>query len=100
MWRVTRSFSNIFMGELPQETRALRSLVYYRCERAGMLEVEVLLKRWATANLSKLSHEELVQFHDEVLTLETPELYKLLIGQQQVPEVHFLKELTRQTNRT
>jgi succinate dehydrogenase flavin-adding protein (antitoxin of CptAB toxin-antitoxin module) len=66
-------------------------MVWYRCERAGMLEVEVLLKKWAAENLKGLTREQLVQFHDEVLAVETPDLYQILIGKQAVPDVFYLQ---------
>lgn len=44
-----------------------------------------MLGNWASENLHRLSHDELLQFR-KVLDQENPELFKWLTGQQPVPD--------------
>ena len=80
-------------GVLPADTEALRRVVMYRCSRAGILEVEIVLKDWATVNLPSMSHEQLVAFHDEVLEEETPDLLAYLTGQKPAPQSEYFQKL-------
>jgi succinate dehydrogenase flavin-adding protein (antitoxin of CptAB toxin-antitoxin module) len=50
-----------------------------------MKELDLLVGRWATINLSNLDHETLEQFNTEVLSKETPNLNKILLSKEGMP---------------
>ena len=50
------------------------------------LEVDLILGSWANINVPTLSAEELEQF-EEILKLETVDVYNMITGKQEVPEV-------------
>jgi lysyl-tRNA synthetase class I len=37
-----------------------------------------------------MNKDQLIQFHEEVLTQETPDLYKIMLGQEKGPELNYL----------
>lgn len=79
--------------QYPEDTAAIRRMIRYRCEHAGVKEVEILLKQWIDLNLELMNREQLVQFHEEVLTQETPDLYKILLGKDKTPDLTYLQHL-------
>ncbi len=54
--------------------------------RLHRLEVDLILGSWANENVPTLSAEELEQF-EEVLKLETVDVYNIITGKQEIPEV-------------
>ena len=50
------------------------------------LEVDLILGSWANKNVAGLNEEELQQF-EEVLKLETVDVYNMITGKQEIPEV-------------
>ena len=64
---------------------ATRRKLLYRSKQRGWLEMDIMLGNWAAANLPRLQEAELQQFQ-EVIDMENPDLYKMLTGQQAVPD--------------
>ena len=67
------------------EHDALRRRLLYRSKQRGWLEMDMMLGNWAAANLGRMEIAELQQFQ-EVIDMENPDLYKMLTGQQAVPD--------------
>lgn len=63
----------------------------FRSKNLGMKELDLLVGNWAKLNVPKLNYEELHQFNAEVLSKETPDLNKTLLGRGDQPHEHFLK---------
>ena len=57
----------------------------YHSKQRGYLELDILMGTWATDNLASLDTTELHQFA-ELLTCETPDLFKWVTGQEEVPD--------------
>ncbi|CAG9315202.1 unnamed protein product [Blepharisma stoltei] len=92
--RIFRFFSQLkFPPTYPEDLSAFKRMVYYRCTRAGIKEVEYILKEWADLNLEQMNREQLIQFQDEVLNTETPELLKILMGQSEHQDKFYLVNL-------
>jgi succinate dehydrogenase flavin-adding protein (antitoxin of CptAB toxin-antitoxin module) len=94
MWGIRglcRGFA--FKGTLPADPEAMRRVIMYRCTHVGMLEAEILLRDWAQTHLPTMSHSELQAFHDEVLEVETPDIFAYLTGKQPVPDTPYLQQL-------
>merc|ERR1712086_1249531 len=64
---------------------AVRRRLLYRSKMRGWLEMDIMLGKWAAANLQELDDQGLDQFA-EVLAMENPDLYKWLTGQAPVPD--------------
>ena len=63
----------------------VRRRLLYSAKQRGYLELDILLGRWATDNLSDIHGDDLKDFAF-LLTAETPDLFKWLTGQEDVPE--------------
>ncbi|CAK4712921.1 hypothetical protein LEN26_007818 [Aphanomyces euteiches] len=64
---------------------ANRKRIIYRSKQRGWLEVDLLLGRWASENVMSLTPDELKQYED-VLNLETIDIFNLISGKDSVPE--------------
>ena len=64
---------------------AVRRRLLYRSKMRGWLEMDLMLGKWAAANLEELDGQGLEQYA-EVLAMENPDLYKWLTGQAPVPD--------------
>ena len=64
---------------------AVRRRLLYRSKMRGWLEMDIMLGKWAAANLQGMDDPGLDQFA-EVLDMENPDLYKWLTGQAPVPD--------------
>jgi succinate dehydrogenase flavin-adding protein (antitoxin of CptAB toxin-antitoxin module) len=58
-----------------------------------MLELEIIVGDWITANAEKMTYEELVQFEEEIIDVENPHLNKYLVFGQPPIEEHDSKYL-------
>ena len=54
-----------------------------------MVELDVIIGRWAKDNVPNLSYEECTRFNEEVLTKETTDLWKILIDTAKSDNVIF-----------
>ena len=45
-----------------------------------MLEIDLLVGRWAKTNLPNFSFVECEKYNKEILSIETPELFRLLLN--------------------
>ena len=57
----------------------------YRSKQRGWLEVDLLLGSWAVENVPTLTAEELDQY-EEILKVETIDIYNFVSGKDQPPE--------------
>ena len=48
--------------------------------------MDLLLGRWAKDNLAALTDAQMDEF-DQILSLETPDILKIMLGQNNMPEV-------------
>lgn len=87
---ILRTMKTSLSTSYPEDAAAIRRMIRYRCEHAGVKEVEILLKQWIDLNLEVMNRDQLIQFHEEVLTQETPDLYKIMLGQEKGPELNYL----------
>eukprot|EP00455_Lapot_gusevi_P008353 TRINITY_DN1362_c0_g1_i2.p1 TRINITY_DN1362_c0_g1~~TRINITY_DN1362_c0_g1_i2.p1 ORF type:complete len:157 (-),score=44.96 TRINITY_DN1362_c0_g1_i2:139-549(-) len=76
------SFRNKIEKE-PRDVRFKRML--WRAKQRGMLELDILLGKWAERHMHKLTEAQLQEF-DQILDLETPELLKYIDGRLEIPE--------------
>ena len=83
----------------PSDVVSYRKQLVYRSKNLGMKELDILVGKWALANVDRLDKKELERFEEEVLYIETPDLYKCLTGSDsdfeefKVPEKHFLRDI-------
>lgn len=73
---------HINLADLP----SLRRSLMYRSGNLGMLELDIVVGRWAKKHVPEFSHEECAQYANEVLARETPDLYRLILGADQLEE--------------
>ena len=64
-----------------------RRRLLFRAWHRGIREVDLVLGRYADAEIGKLSEAELDQF-EAVLDIPTPDLLAWLMGEQEVPAHH------------
>ncbi|OWZ18048.1 hypothetical protein PHMEG_0007919 [Phytophthora megakarya] len=64
---------------------ANRKRIIYRSKQRGLLEVDLLLGRWASQNVMQLSNDELKQYED-ILNEETIDIFNYISGKSSVPE--------------
>jgi len=66
------------------ELSARQRRILYRCRQRGILELDLLLGTWAAENIKRLNESALDQL--EFLSgLESPDLLKLILKQQELP---------------
>ncbi|TDH70336.1 hypothetical protein CCR75_002906 [Bremia lactucae] len=63
---------------------ANRKRIIYRSKQRGWLEVDLLLGRWASENVMKLTSDELQQY-EEILNEETIDIFNYISGKNPVP---------------
>lgn len=51
-----------------------------------MLELDLVVGTWAKGNVKKLSMEECRRYDEEVLSIETPDLYRVIIADPDAPD--------------
>jgi succinate dehydrogenase flavin-adding protein (antitoxin of CptAB toxin-antitoxin module) len=70
-------------SEHPLSARQRR--IIFRSRQRGWLELDVLLGSWAAKHVPGLTEERDIVMVETLLALETPHLYKWIIGQEQPP---------------
>jgi succinate dehydrogenase flavin-adding protein (antitoxin of CptAB toxin-antitoxin module) len=70
-------------SEQPLSARQRR--IIFRSRQRGWLELDVLLGSWAAKHVPGLTDERDIAMVENLLALETPHLYKWIIGQEQPP---------------
>lgn len=70
-----------------EENEQRRKRLRYRSWHRGMKEVDLILGRFADANLDTLSDDQLDQF-ERILDQSDPELYAWVSGRQPLPTKH------------
>mmetsp|Transcript_2009 Transcript_2009/g.3211 ORF Transcript_2009/g.3211 Transcript_2009/m.3211 type:complete len:105 (-) Transcript_2009:31-345(-) len=91
--RAARFFTQKFPNEFPEDTEALRRMIVQRAKTCGMLEAEFILLEWGKDHLPEMNRDQLIQFHQEVLNQETPDLYSIMIGKTPNPGGYYLTQL-------
>jgi succinate dehydrogenase flavin-adding protein (antitoxin of CptAB toxin-antitoxin module) len=66
---------------LAEEEGVLRRQLAYRANNMGMKELDLLVGKFADLHLGQMGREQLLRFNLEVLAPETPEVYKMVMGQ-------------------
>ncbi len=81
----------------PADVQDFRKQLAFRSRNLGMKELDLLVGKWAQTHLGALGREELQRFEQQVLSLETPDLYQLLTSPRsdfdalELPGSHFLQ---------
>jgi succinate dehydrogenase flavin-adding protein (antitoxin of CptAB toxin-antitoxin module) len=65
---------------LSESVPSLQRQLIYRCSNLGMLELDLIIGSWARKRIPTLDHSELLKFNEEILSLETPEIYARVLG--------------------
>lgn len=65
---------------LSSSTPSLQRQLIFRCSNLGMLELDLIIGTWARKRIPSLNHSELLKFNEEILSLETPEIYSKVLG--------------------
>jgi succinate dehydrogenase flavin-adding protein (antitoxin of CptAB toxin-antitoxin module) len=81
--RVGRQFSVTLENYSVIETdiAALKGQMMFRSKNLGVRELDLIVGTWAKYNIPNYSHQQLLQFNQEVLHHETPDLLKKILGQ-------------------
>lgn len=85
---------NTSLADLP----SLRRSLIYRSSNLGMLELDIVIGRWAKQNIPNLSTDQCRQYAEEVLSNETPDLYRMILGADETPDSnpdHFINTIKR-----
>ena len=92
--RITSSGKFIQYFTMEPNIVALQKQIRFRANNLGMKQLDILVGRWANINTPKMTHEELIDFNDSVLTAETPDLYKALLDHKApMPTDKYLKAI-------
>jgi succinate dehydrogenase flavin-adding protein (antitoxin of CptAB toxin-antitoxin module) len=59
--------------------------IMFRSRQRGWLELDVLLGSWAAKNVPAMTDEHDIGMVEDLLALETPHLYKWIVGQDEPP---------------
>jgi succinate dehydrogenase flavin-adding protein (antitoxin of CptAB toxin-antitoxin module) len=79
---------------MEKDISALRGQLLYRAKNLGIKELDLIIGSWATKYINTLTHEELLQFNDDVLMQETPDLQKKVLGYEKInPEETLLLKI-------
>lgn len=81
--RLSRNFTvtlNNYSVVEPDLT-ALRGQMIFRSKNLGVRELDLIVGAWGRHNFPQYSYEQLLQFNNQVLHHETPELLKKILGQ-------------------
>lgn len=81
--RLTRNFTVTLnnYSVVEPELVALRGQMIFRSKNLGVRELDLIVGAWGRHNFPQYSYEQLVQFNNQVLYHETPELLKKILGQ-------------------
>lgn len=63
----------------PQDLEAFQKRLIYRSSNLGMLELDLLVGTWAKQYLPKMNIEECQRYEREIISIETPDLHKVLL---------------------
>ena len=60
-----------------------------------MLELDLVISKYVTKHIDQWSDQQCNQFHNQILTKETPDLYKLIISKELIQDQMepFVKDL-------
>ena len=61
---------------------SLRKSLIYRSHNLGMLELDIIVGKWAKEHVPSFTEEECKNYASEVLSMETPTLYSVFLGEQ------------------
>jgi len=71
---------------LSTELGALRRQLIFRSNHLGIKELDLIVGTWADHNIPNLSQTQLLDFNNQVLKHETPDLLKKVLGQLAIQE--------------
>ena len=92
--RITSTGKFIKYFTLESDIVLLRKQLNYRSNNLGMKELDLLVGRWAEIHLPGMTYEQLQEYNERVLTVETPDLYKNLLDHQApLPTDEYLKRI-------
>ena len=80
----------------PADLQDYRKQLGFRSRNLGMKELDLLVGKWAQSHLGALGRSELARFEQEVLYMETPDLFVALTSPRRdfdalgLPADHFL----------
>ncbi len=57
-------------------------MIKYRSDNLGMLELDLVVSKYVTRHIDQWTDDQCSQFYSQVLSKETPDLYKLIISQE------------------
>jgi succinate dehydrogenase flavin-adding protein (antitoxin of CptAB toxin-antitoxin module) len=63
----------------PTEDANLRKRLLFRSRNLGMKELDLLVYKWANEHLQHMNRAQMIEFDEQVLKNETPDLYKSLV---------------------
>ncbi|CAM6005790.1 unnamed protein product [Sphagnum balticum] len=84
--KITNSGQFIRYFQLENDAEALKGQLLYRSKNLGVKELDLIIGSWATHNLKTLSQDQLLEYHQEVLQQETPDLWKKVLGYEPIGE--------------
>ena len=95
MKKITKRFltiprnTNEFMKSsiITNDLASLRRSLIYRSGNLGMLELDIVIGKWAQQNIPNFTLEECKQYANEVISKETPDLYRLILGDTEISEL-------------
>ncbi len=70
-------FSNY--NQYPTNIQSFRNQLVFRSSNLGMLELDYLIGNWSKKYMKTLDYMQLIQYDREILSMETPDLFKILI---------------------
>eukprot|EP01017_Pseudomicrothorax_dubius_P036331 TRINITY_DN5195_c0_g1_i2.p1 TRINITY_DN5195_c0_g1~~TRINITY_DN5195_c0_g1_i2.p1 ORF type:complete len:138 (+),score=26.82 TRINITY_DN5195_c0_g1_i2:100-513(+) len=75
------SFKTPHQAAAPKQTDlpSYQKSLIWRSSNLGMLELDLLVGTWAKKNIEGFSLEECRKYEEDVLAIETPDLYKYLV---------------------
>ena len=83
------------MEGLHKELPVLRKQLIYKSKNMGMKELDIILGNWAADNLPLFSEENCLNYYEEVLQMETPDVLRLLTVKNLTNEENeFLQQTT------
>ena len=74
-------------SQRPADINAFKRQIMYRASHIGTKELEILLRDWLLLNQDNLSYDDVVEFDDQVINIENPQLQRYLVnGEPLLPE--------------
>jgi len=89
-----RLMSQKFPLIFPENTEQVRILVHDEILKVAPQDLENILLEWSKNNLSSMNRDQLIQFHNEVLSQEPSHLQDIITGKVKNPGGAYLTELT------